>query len=519
MKKILKKLSSSVRSSEGNQRLAQNSHAEAQAAPSISSERDHRERGRHVRGVAVEDRKESRIEDSKSVSHGLFVLYPPPELLGGIQSHTVDIVAVHGLNGKARDTWKDEASGMLWLEDFLPEALPQARIMTFGYDSSLLLSHAKGRIEDFSRDLLNRLWMLRQSPETKHRALVFVAHSLGGIVVKKALILAHEDNRHYGDVLSSTIGVIFMGTPHQGSNIVNWTSFLTNAIQIMSGTNLVRTDLIKELSTHSHTLLEISKSFLPRSADLTIMSFIETQSEPPLMVLVVPTESARLGLPNEMVFPVNAHHRNICRYPSAEDQTYALVATSIKSILSGENDASPVRTAARIVNQVHDESESKELVDTIHSLAVVKRDPSPMPSTPTLVSVVSVAPGPASIVAGPASQVPKPLAVEHLSYEEEEEGEVKVILADAVDEPDMTTLLISGLKSKISATEMGWGESTIELHIPSDTEIRELPTLLKEQAPSKRHHTNATSLSLGPSNFEVALLLLRTYGSTALLCP
>jgi hypothetical protein len=47
---------------------------------------------------------------------------------------------VHGLNGKARETWEDEQSGVLWLEDFLPETMPDARIMTFGYDSSLLLS-------------------------------------------------------------------------------------------------------------------------------------------------------------------------------------------------------------------------------------------------------------------------------------------------------------------------------------------------------------------------------------------
>ena len=52
-------------------------------------------------------------------------------------------------------------------------------------------------------------------------------------------------------------------------------------------------------------------------------------------------ESARLDLLNEMVFPVNTHHRNICRYPSAEDQTYALVEASIKSIISSEIKTSP----------------------------------------------------------------------------------------------------------------------------------------------------------------------------------
>lgn len=49
---------------------------------------------------------------------------------------------------------------------------------------------------------------------------------------------------------------------------------------------------------------------------------------------VVPEYSARMDLPNEMVFPVNAHHRNICRYPSNGNQTYVLVEAAIKEIVS-----------------------------------------------------------------------------------------------------------------------------------------------------------------------------------------
>ncbi|KAL2441954.1 hypothetical protein ABEF94_017145 [Exophiala dermatitidis] len=82
--------------------------------------------------------------------------------------------------------------------------MPNARIMTFRYDSSLLLSRSKAGIKDFALDLLNRIWMLRPNQKTKARPLIFVAHSLGGIVVKKALILSHENNRHYGNILTST---------------------------------------------------------------------------------------------------------------------------------------------------------------------------------------------------------------------------------------------------------------------------------------------------------------------------
>ncbi|GAP91530.1 putative tol protein [Rosellinia necatrix] len=285
---------------------------------------------------------------TESYAHGLFILHPPPDIPAPPEGHqfSVDIVAVHGLNGKVRETWEDERSRKLWLEDFLPEAFPDARIMSFGYDSALLFSRSRGKVEDFARDLLNRLWMLRGSPEGKNRPIIFVAHSLGGIVVKKALILAHENNKHYGDILSSAIGIVFMGTPHRGANIVDWTAFFRNVIQLMTGTHILRADLIKDLSTHSSSLLEISKQFLPRAADLSIMSFTELQIERPLTTLVVPPESAQLGLPNEMVFPVNTHHRNICRYASSADQTYVLVQGCIKAIMSGAGETTSLKYSA-----------------------------------------------------------------------------------------------------------------------------------------------------------------------------
>lgn len=77
-----------------------------------------------------------------------------------------------------------------------------------------------------------------------------------------------------------------MGTPHRGSDLVNWTSLLRNIVTLVSGTQLLRTDLVRELSTQSRTLMEISKQFLPRSTELSIMSFIELQAERPLTTLV-----------------------------------------------------------------------------------------------------------------------------------------------------------------------------------------------------------------------------------------
>ncbi|TAQ91490.1 hypothetical protein B7494_g267 [Chlorociboria aeruginascens] len=70
------------------------------------------------------------------VFHGITVLHSPINTDGGPD---LDIVAVHGLNGNAMDTWThvDNVQSVMWLRDLLPLTPPfgSARIMTFGYNS------------------------------------------------------------------------------------------------------------------------------------------------------------------------------------------------------------------------------------------------------------------------------------------------------------------------------------------------------------------------------------------------
>lgn len=64
--------------------------------------------------------------------------------------------------------------------------------MTFGYDSVVFMSHSTSGVADFAIDLLERIRLNRQSAAEANRDIVFVCHSLGGIVCKKALVIAHE---------------------------------------------------------------------------------------------------------------------------------------------------------------------------------------------------------------------------------------------------------------------------------------------------------------------------------------
>lgn len=73
------------------------------------------------------------------------------------------IVAIHGLNGEKFKTWTEPVSQKLWLRDFLPNDMPRARIMTFGYNATAAFENSKAGIIDHARHLLISLAEMRKS--------------------------------------------------------------------------------------------------------------------------------------------------------------------------------------------------------------------------------------------------------------------------------------------------------------------------------------------------------------------
>jgi hypothetical protein len=123
----------------------------------------------------------------------------------------------------------------MWLRDFLTNDIPRARISTYSYDSrapsSRYLMHQT--LFRHGEDLVSSLASLRKKTGTQQRPLIFICHSLGGIVVKSALIQAKSsknDERGLQDVHQSTCGIMFLGTPHQGSDEAPWGDILKGVI-------------------------------------------------------------------------------------------------------------------------------------------------------------------------------------------------------------------------------------------------------------------------------------------------
>ncbi|KAG6361575.1 hypothetical protein INS49_009802 [Diaporthe citri] len=272
-----------------------------------------------------------RTTTSPKERWGLFVLEPQDDN----DPDAIDIVALHGLNGHWEKTWQSDKStskggGAMWLRDFLPQQIPHARIMSFGYDSVLLLSKSTSDVGTFAEQLLESLLSRRVNvPET--RPIIFICHSLGGIVVKKAIIRAHERDR-YHDLLQSVHGIMFFGTPHRGSSLANWSTVLGNVASYASLGSKTNWKLSQHLQTESGQLQEISKSFVDRAKTLQIISFYETDKMDFLNQRVVDEDSAVLGFPDEVTIGITGNHRTMCRFDSIDEQRYRCVWTNIQNL-------------------------------------------------------------------------------------------------------------------------------------------------------------------------------------------
>jgi hypothetical protein len=97
----------------------------------------------------------------------------------------VDIVAIHGLNGHYLKTWTDEKTGVNWLSDLIPRIIKNARVMSFWYNSKVQFSKSKSGILEFADQLLGSLIASREGYVEEQRPIIFLCHSLGGLVFKQ----------------------------------------------------------------------------------------------------------------------------------------------------------------------------------------------------------------------------------------------------------------------------------------------------------------------------------------------
>ena len=198
-----------------------------------------------------------------------------------IGANGLSIVFVHGIEANgydeeihANDTWTHQ-NGTFWPQLLLPQLLPSARIILFKYNPYFIGHSGIRTFQDLQRSLLKKTVEIRRKQKEVHRPVVFIAHSLGGIVVKMTLKEAEHDPQ-YSCLNASIYGIVCFATPREGSN----TDIVEVAERIRS---LMTEELLLSLHTFLNTtfLREISRDFAKLSDhqhNLEILAFYEQRT-------------------------------------------------------------------------------------------------------------------------------------------------------------------------------------------------------------------------------------------------
>jgi len=239
---------------------------------------------------------------------------------GGTSKPEIDIVAVHGLNpfGKpdhehAVSTWQKPKgqNGKSWLSDALPAVLPTARVFIYEYEANPTFNLDKTRFISRANELLERLRIVRRECPPTH-PLIFLGHSLGGIMVKQALVNAHNNSR-YSAIKESTYGLVFFGTPHRGGN-AGLVGLGDLSIRIAQG--LFRNppnDMMDALRGGSMFEDVLQENWRHQLTHYKIVSFYEKYKQGSFGI-IVNQKSATFGLGGEVENQqgLRANHSNLC---------------------------------------------------------------------------------------------------------------------------------------------------------------------------------------------------------------
>jgi alpha-beta hydrolase superfamily lysophospholipase len=111
------------------------------------------------------------------------------------------------------------------------------------------------------------------------RPLIFVAHSLGGIIVKSGLIFSSqnmEEGSPTQSVALSTAGIIFLGTPHRLN--AHPSSSSGSILRRISESIGLNPRVLKHLDDESNNLQISLEHFETLSADFPVASFYESHA-------------------------------------------------------------------------------------------------------------------------------------------------------------------------------------------------------------------------------------------------
>lgn len=136
-------------------------------------------------------------------------------------------IAISGLASHPFGSWQPKGGDktFMWIRDCLPKDLPGTRAIIYGFNTKLVKSRSFQFISDLASELVSHLETYGGA-QGRIKPTAFLAHSLGGLVLKQVLVQLGQDSREaYKNLLR---GVVFFGVPNLGMNQEHFRAIVQN---------------------------------------------------------------------------------------------------------------------------------------------------------------------------------------------------------------------------------------------------------------------------------------------------
>lgn len=249
--------------------------------------------------------------------------------IGGVKHNgaQLDFVFIHGLGGDAFSTWgrNDDVAPQFW-PDWLVEAYPNSRVWSLDHPAGKIASIWTGEGMDLLMRSAAALDALHARGIGSHPGVIFITHSLGGLVAKCILRKAKDSSEpQKRKIFENVLGVVFLATPHNGADLaatIKRIPFLSSVVT-SSVSDLKPGTAVLDLGQWYRNVIDHGKT--------KTKAFYETQKI--YGVMVVDQASADPAVPGCDAVPVNCDHLGICKFSSPDDETYLSIKSFIDQIV------------------------------------------------------------------------------------------------------------------------------------------------------------------------------------------
>uniref|UniRef100_A0A7R9V257 GPI inositol-deacylase n=1 Tax=Chlamydomonas euryale TaxID=1486919 RepID=A0A7R9V257_9CHLO len=223
-----------------------------------------------------------------------------------------------------------------WPTDWLAADFPTARMLTIEYPAPFTNTEVESPpLEETAARLTQQLL----AAGVGQRPIVFVCHSMGGLLIKEVLAQAlaeavHEewmDARPHTQLIQNTFGVLFYATPHFGSNLaaMGWRLRsipgaprpAPSLARLTPGPHLLELNAVLE-SLHTQHGLRVVSMLEGKATEVAVLP----------RMYIVPEESGYPGF-GERIVLVDDDHVQLCKPASRSApgyvSVYSLVADAI----------------------------------------------------------------------------------------------------------------------------------------------------------------------------------------------